>query len=170
MVGRPRSPPRGSRGRPDPGVIVGLHRTEPSCPGLALPLRAKLGQAPAPPGARPWTGREGPALCQGRRDSSPPPGPRPRDWPLHWSVRRADVSGRDFPGPNLPGRRRAETRLSQSGPGQCPRFRASQAVSRDSSLLLPPPVITLGIGGRPILFSSKKKKKRRNQTGGGSVT
>ncbi|KAJ8791690.1 hypothetical protein J1605_020412 [Eschrichtius robustus] len=120
-----------SRGRPDPGVIVGLHRPEPSCPGLALPLRAKLGQAPAPPGARPWTGREGPALCQGRRDSSPPPGPRPRDWPLHWSVRRADVSGRDFPGPNLPGRRRAETRLSQSGPGQCPRFRASQAVSRD---------------------------------------
>lgn len=65
VLDRLRPPPGGRRARPDPGVITGPLRPEPSCPGLVL-LQAKLGQAPAPPGARPWAGREGLAPCQGQ--------------------------------------------------------------------------------------------------------
>lgn len=83
--------------------------------------------------------------------------------------------GRMSPGGTSPGRTSPVGEERRPG---CPK--AAQASARvfvpvrqfpgtGSSLLLPPPVITLGIGGRPILFSSKKKKKR-NQIGGGSVT
>lgn len=66
-VGRLRPPSRGRQAPPDPGVIItGPLRPGQSCPGPGLALRAKLGQAPAPPGARPWAGRERPALCQGQ--------------------------------------------------------------------------------------------------------
>lgn len=167
-MGRPRPLPRGSRAGLTPGSSSG--RTGQSRAAQAwFFLSSQAGPGSSPARSTPL-GQSRRAKRQGRPDSSPPPppGPRLRDWPPHWSVQRAYVSGRDFPGPNLPGRRGAETWLSKPAQaGACVFVPVRQFLGTGSSLLLPPPVRTLGIGRRPILFSSKKKKKKANKQGAG---
>lgn len=123
---RPCPPPRGRRARPDPGSSP-RRSGHGRAAGLLL-LRARLGPAPAPPGARPWAGQEGPRGARAaltHRRGSPPPG-----LAAHWAPR-----GRMSPGGTsrgrTSGRRRGRTRLPPAGPGQCPCSRASRAASRD---------------------------------------
>lgn len=65
-------------------------------------LQPRPAHAPGPVG-------KGQRRAKASRPDSSPPGPRPQGRPPHWSARRADVSRRDFPGQNLPGRRRVKT-------------------------------------------------------------
>lgn len=163
VMGRPRPLPRGSRAGLTPGSSSG-HTGQSRAAQAWFFLSSQAGPGCSPSRSTPL-GQSRRAKRQGRPDSSPPrPGPRLRDWPPHWSAQRADVSGRDFPGPNLPRRREAETRLSKPAQaGACVFVPVRQFLGTGSSLLLPPPVRTLVIGRRPILFSSKKKYKKANK-------
>lgn len=146
--GRPRSPPRGPRapGAPTPGSASGgsgQGRAAQAWFFLSRPSWAGLQPRPAhAPGP---VGKGQRRAGASRPDSSPQP--------AHWPARRADVSRRDFPAQDLPARRGATAGPPPTGPGQCPCFRARQAVSRDRQF--PASACqTLGIGGRPILFRS----------------
>lgn len=120
VMGRPRPLPRGSRVGLTPGSSSG--RTGQSRAAQAwFFLSSQAGPGSSPARSTPLGQSRG-AKRQGRPDSAPPPpGPRLRDWPPHWSAQRAKPPREEGSGDPA----------VQTGPGRCLRFRASSAVSRD---------------------------------------